>query len=180
MKYFYIAIFLNISSQILAETNPPKVTTQQFQNWTYQCVESKKKKTCDVSQSIRIQNSQINFSIIYSKFLNSSKETKKNLTIIAPFGVDLNSQLVLRFDKGEQINLKWSTCEQIGCLVLLTNNTKDEKLVSIYNKVYGLLNKSNGLEIIVRALSGNQPIAIKSNLKGFGKAAEKLNSETIS
>ena len=180
MKIFWILTFLIISNKIFAETDPPKVTTQQFQNWTYQCVENEKRKTCEVSQNIRIQNSNINFSIVYNRFLNQSNETKKSITIVAPLGVDLNTQLALRFDGKEQINLRWSTCEQIGCLVFITNNSKDEKILVMYDKIFGLLNKSNGLEIAVKALAGNQPIAIQSNLNGFGAAAKKLNSEKIS
>ena len=44
MKIYYIIITILLSTKLLAETNPPKVTTQQFQNWTYQCVEDEKKK----------------------------------------------------------------------------------------------------------------------------------------
>ena len=72
MKIFLILITLIIATNLFAETNPPKVTTQQFQNWTYQCVEDKKIKTCEVSQNIRIQNSNINFSVVYNKFLNNT------------------------------------------------------------------------------------------------------------
>ena len=63
MKIFLTMILLMITTNLFAETNPPKVTTQQFQNWTYQCVEDKKRKSCEVSQNIRIQNSNINFSV---------------------------------------------------------------------------------------------------------------------
>ena len=177
MKIFLILIPLIITTNLFAETNPPKVTTQQFQNWTYQCVEDKKIKTCEVSQNIRIQNSNINFSVVYNKFLNQDKESKKSISIIAPLGVDLNTQLALRFDGKEEINLRWSTCEQIGCLVFITNNSKDEKIIEMYKKIYDLLNKSNGLEIAVKALVGNQPIAIQSNLNGFSAAAKKLNND---
>ena len=47
----------------------------------------------------------------------------------------------------------------------------------MYKKIYDLLNKSNGLEIAVKALVGNQPIAIQSNLNGFSAAAKKLNKD---
>ena len=177
MKIFLILISLYIKKKIFAETKHPKVTTKQFHIWTYQCVEDKKRKTCEVSQNIKIQNSNINFSVVYNKFLNKDKETKKSISIIAPLGVDLNTQLALRFDGKEQINLRWSTCEQIGCLVFITNNSKDEKIIEMYKKIYDLLNKSNGLEIAVKALVGNQPIAIQSNLNGFSAAAKKLNND---
>ena len=95
----------------------------------------RKKKICEVSQNIRIQNSNINFSIVYNKFLNESKDTKKSITIIAPLGVDLNTQLELRFNGTGQININWTTCEQIGCLVYLTDNSKDEKMINLYKKI---------------------------------------------
>ena len=180
MKIYYIIITILLSTKLLAETNPPKVTTQQFQNWTYQCVEDEKKKTCEVSQNIRIQNSNINFSIVYNKFLNESKDTKKSITIIAPLGVDLNTQLALRFNGTGQININWTTCEQVGCLVYLTDNSKDEKMINLYKKIYDSLNKSQSLEIAVKTLVGNQPIAVQSNLNGFNAAAKKLDSEKSS
>ena len=177
MKIFWIFLSLIIATKLAAEYNPPKVTTQQFQNWTYQCVEDEKSKKCDVSQNIRIQNSNINFSIVYNKFLNQEKKIKKSISIITPLGVDLNTQLALRFDGKEQINIRWSTCEQIGCLVFISNNSNDEKMLEMYKKIYDLLTKSSGVEIAVKALAGSRPIAIQSNLNGFSAAAKKLNND---
>ena len=64
MNKIFIAIlfFLLGSNLLIAEDkSPPKVTTQQYDNWTYQCVESGKDKHCEVSQTIRIQYTNINF-----------------------------------------------------------------------------------------------------------------------
>ena len=152
------------------------LSPQQFENWTYQCVESEKEKNCEVNQNIRIQNSNINFSIVYTKFLNEDKDSKKLITIIAPLGIDLNTQIGLRFDGKEQINLRWSSCEQVGCLVFLSNNTKDEKSLELYKKIYDLLTKSTTLDIAVKGYTSNEPIIIQSNLKGFSAASKKLNS----
>ena len=105
---------------------------------------------------------------------------KGSITIIAPLGVDLNTQLALRFNGTGQINVNWTTCEQIGCLVYLTDNSKDEKMINLYKKIYDSLNKSQSLEIAVKALVGNQPIAVQSNLNGFNAAAKKLDSEKSS
>tara|TARA_B110000971_G_scaffold88716_1_gene91217 strand:- start:105 stop:632 length:528 start_codon:yes stop_codon:yes gene_type:complete len=175
MKYIYTLIFIALSSNLFAE-NPPKVTTQQFENWTYQCIESEKNKNCEVNQNIRIQNSNINFSIVYTKFLNTEKNSKRQITIIAPLGIDLSTQLALRFDGKDQINLSWSSCEQIGCLVFLSNNTKDEKSLELYKKIYNLLSKSNTLEIAVKGYTNKEPVVIQSNLNGFNSASKKLDS----
>ena len=128
------------------------------------------------NQNIRIQNSNINFSIVYTKFLNEDKDSKRLITIIAPLGIDLNTQLALRFDGKEQINLRWSSCEQVGCLVFLSNNTKDEKSLELYKKIYGLLSKSNTLDIAVKGYTSKEPVVIQSNLKDFNSASKKLNS----
>ena len=87
---------------------------------------------------------------------------------------------LLRFNGTGQININWTTCEQVGCLVYLTDNSKDEKMINLYKKIYDSLNKSQSLEIAVKALVGNQPIAVQSNLNGFNAAAKKLDSEKSS
>ena len=76
-KIIFVILFLLLGSKLLIadDKSPPKVTTQQYDNWTYQCVESGKDKNCEVSQTIRIQNTNINFSIAYTKFLNDKIET---------------------------------------------------------------------------------------------------------
>ena len=76
MKYIITlsALIIFFFTNSIAEESPPKVTTQQFDNWTYQCVENNKNKNCEVSQTIRIQNTNINFSIAYTKFLNDKQK----------------------------------------------------------------------------------------------------------
>ena len=161
---------LNYTVNKRTENNDLSLSIQRFETDGFSATDK-------TSEDDGYQNSNINFSVVYNKFLNQDKETKKSISIIAPLGVDLNTQLALRFDGKEQINLRWSTCEQIGCLVFITNNSKNEKILEMYKKIYDLLNKSNGLEIAVKALAGNQPIAIQSNLNGFGAAAKKLNDD---
>ena len=174
MKYIYTFIFIVLSSNLFAE-NPPMVTTQQFENWTYQCIESTDKKNCEVSQSVRIQNSNINFSIIYSKFTNSKNQLNKVITIISPLGIDLQSNLLLKFDDNEMIELKWENCESFGCLVLLSTNTevKDER--AQYDKVYESLIKSQKLLMSVKSFSNKQEINIDTNLAGFSNASKQLD-----
>ena len=72
--FIIILIFLNCKLVLAEDKSPPKVTTQQYDNWTYQCVERGKNKNCEVSQTIRIQNTNINFSVTYTKFLDEKKK----------------------------------------------------------------------------------------------------------
>ena len=175
-KILVLSFLILLNNFVFAEENPPKVTTQQFDNWTYQCVDNDKQKNCEVRQTLRIQNSNLSFSIVYSRFLNDEKNSKGLLTIIAPLGIDVNTQLALRFDGKDQTNLFWSTCEPVGCLVFLSDNSKDVKMIETYKTVYDSLIKSSTLEIAVKGYANNQPLAIKSDLKGFSAAAKKLNS----
>ena len=89
-----ILIFFYSKFVIAEDKVPPKVTTQQYDNWTYQCVESGKDKNCEVSQTIRIQNTNINFSVTYTKFLNEKKNKISLITIISPLGIDLISLII--------------------------------------------------------------------------------------
>ena len=175
--FITIVIFFYSKLVIAEEKVPPKVTTQQYDNWTYQCVESGKNKNCEVSQTIRIQNTNINFSVTYTKFLNEKKNKISLITIISPLGIDLNKSLSLGFDNQEKINIPWSSCEQIGCLVFLSKGSGNSKMDEIYEKVYKNFISGNQLEIEVLGYASKQPLVIQSNLKGFKQATDKLNSE---
>ena len=84
-KIIFVILFLLLGSKLLIadDKSPPKVTTQQYDNWTYQCVESGKDKNCEVSQTIRIQNTNINFSVTYTKFIDDKKNKIQLITIIS-------------------------------------------------------------------------------------------------
>ena len=83
-KIIFVILFLLLGSKLLIadDKSPPKVTTQQYDNWTYQCVESGKDKNCEVSQTIRIQNTNINFSVTYTKFIKEAKYVSKATFLI--------------------------------------------------------------------------------------------------
>ena len=93
-KFIFFILFTIFASQFVNanEKSPPKVTTQQYDNWTYQCVESGENKNCEVSQTIRIQNTNINFSVTYTKFTDDKKNKIKLITIISPLGIDLKKK----------------------------------------------------------------------------------------
>ena len=83
---FCLIIILTLSKLAIAEEkSPPKVTTQQYDNWTYQCVESGENKNCEVSQTIRIQNTNINFSVTYTNFIDDKKNKVQLITIIKAY-----------------------------------------------------------------------------------------------
>jgi len=157
---------------------PPKVTTQQFKNWTYQCVEDHGKKNCEVSQSLQIQNSNIRFSINYVRFKNKDKDVKEIISIIGPLGVNLNRKLAIKFDDQKQLNLSWTKCEVVGCMVILSNNTKDKTSLENYNLIKKNFSSKQKAAIGVAGFRP-QPLAIEINLNGFLKASQKLNKDKL-
>jgi invasion protein IalB len=157
---------------------PPKVTTQQYTSWTYQCVEDHGKKNCEVSQSLQLQNSNIRFGINYARFKNQDNEIKEIISVIGPLGVNLSRRLAIKFDDKEQFNLSWTKCEVIGCMVILTNNTKDKASLDNYNKIKK--NFSSGKKVAIGVAGfGPQPLAIEINLNGFSSASKKLENEKL-
>lgn len=157
---------------------PPKVTTQQYANWTYQCVEDHGKKNCEISQSLQIQNSNIRFSINYARFKNKDNDIKEIISVIGPLGVNLNRRLAVKFDDKDQLNLSWTKCEVIGCMVILTNNTEDKTLLATYNRFKKSFSTGKKAAIAVAGF-GPQPLAIEISLDGFSQASKKLEEEKL-
>ena len=181
LRIFLIVYFFLLSSVFGVNKKcdpPPKVTTQQFKNWTYQCIEDHGKKNCEVSQSLQIQNSNIRFSINYVRFKNKDKEVKEIISIIAPLGVNLNRKLAIKFDGQKQLNLSWTKCEVVGCMVILSNNTKDKTSLENYNVIKK--NFSSGKKAAIGVAGFRpQPLAIEISLNGFLKASQKLNKDKL-
>ena len=182
MLKIFLVIMLLFSSHAYAGHKkgdpPPKVTTQQYTNWTYQCVEDHGKKNCEVSQSLQIQNSNIRFSINYVRFKNKDNDVKEIISVIGPLGVNLNRRLAVKFDDKEQLNLSWTKCEVIGCMVILTNNTKDKTSIDNYNKIKKSFSSGKKAAIGVVGF-GPQPLAIEISLDGFSQASKKLEEEKL-
>ena len=111
------------------------------------------------------------------KIKSASKKEIQLITIISPLGIDLKKTLSLNFDNQEEINLPWSSCEQIGCLVFLSKGSGNEEMDTTYDKVYKNFISGKLLEIGVLGYATKQPLVIQSNLIGFKEATDKLNSE---
>ena len=157
---------------------PPKVSSQQYNSWNLQCIEDHGKKRCEVSQSLQIQNSNLRFSINYFKFKNKENEIKDIISIIAPLGVNLSQRLAIKFDNNSQINLTWTKCEVVGCMVILSNNTKDKIALEIYKRINDGFKKSKKAAIGVAGFAG-KPLAIEINLNGFNGATKELAKQKL-
>jgi len=168
-------IFFNISSYSAAEEkkDPPKVKTQQYNAWTLRCVEVNGKDQCEMIQTLNVNNTNLQYTLVYSAFKNKDKQTKEAFTLIVPLGVNLQKRIALRFDGKDQLNIPYAKCEAFGCVTAINNDTNNEAVVTLFNKIQDKFKKATFLEIAVQGFS-DDPIVIKTSLQGFSDARKKL------
>ena len=101
------------------------ITTEKYRDWSIRCVVFQKKENCEVIQVVQIKDTNLTFTIVYTNFINEENELKEVINIITPLGVNLQKRISLHFYKGIKINLPYLKCEAVGCIILITNNSKD-------------------------------------------------------
>ena len=94
--------------------------------------------------------------------------------IITPLGVNLKKKIGLKFHEGTAVKLRFSKCEAFGCVITLTNDSKDDAERSLFNQIKAALNKSVFFELSIDAFQ-KDPLVIKSSLQGFNNAYKELN-----
>ena len=90
----------------------------------------------------------------------------------------MNRKLAIKFDEQNQLNLSWTKCEVVGCMVILSNNTKDKTSLENYNTIKKNFSSGKKAAIGVAGFSP-QPLAIEISLNGFLKASEKLDKDKL-
>ena len=153
----------------------PDVTTKQYRDWSIRCVIIQKKEDCEVFQVIQIKDTNLTITIAYTNFINEENELKEVINIITPLGVNLQKRISLNFHKGIKINLPYLRCEAIGCIILITNNSKDPVDINIFDQIKKAMQKSIYYEIIINGFN-RDPVLVKSSLQGFDNALKALNN----
>lgn len=176
-KTLLIYLFLSFSAVSFGnEDTEPRSVAKQYRDWTYNCVkQSNKKNQCEIIQTLQIQNSNLKFNFVYSNFINQENELKDIFTIITPLGVNLQKSLKLKFHEGMDAKLPYSKCEVIGCIMTISNNTKDKTVLSIFNQIKDAMTKSIYFEIEIDGFK-NKPLTLKSSLQGFKAALKELEN----
>lgn len=164
-----------ISNSFTEEVKKPSVISKQYNDWLLRCVEIKKKQECEIIQTLQVNNSNLKFTIIYTKFTNQEKKLKEMINIITPLGVNLQKKISLIFHKGSKIDLLYTKCEVMGCIVSLSNNTKEKKIINQFNLIKTEMQKSEYFDIAINSFS-QKPILIKSSLRGFKNALKEFNN----
>ena len=175
---FFILIlqfsFCNLSAAD-EKKKQPDVTTKQYRDWSIRCVIIQKKEECEVFQVIQIKDTNLTITIAYTNFINEENELKEVINIITPLGVNLQKRISLHFHKGIKINLPYLRCEAIGCIILITNNSKDPVDINIFDQIKKAMQKSIYYEIIINGFN-RDPVLVKSSLQGFDNALKALNN----
>ena len=175
---FFILIlqfsFYNLSAAD-EKKKQPDVTTKQYRDWSIRCVIIQKKEDCEVFQVTQIKDTNLTITIAYTNFINEENELKEVINIITPLGVNLQKRISLNFHKGIKINLPYLKCEAIGCIILITNNSKDPVDINIFDQIKKAMQKSIYYEIIINGFN-RDPVLVKSSLQGFDNALKALNN----
>ena len=177
INFFILILQFSFFSLSLADEKKEKsnVTTKQYRDWFVRCVKTQKKEDCEAFQVIQIQDTNLKLTIAYANFINEENKLKEVINIITPLGVNLQKRISLNFHKGIKINLPYLKCEAVGCIVLITNNSKDPVDIKIFDQIKKAMQTSIYYEIMINSFNSN-PILVKSSLQGFKKAHEELNN----
>ena len=175
---FFILIlqfsFFNLSAAD-DKKKQPNITTKQYRDWSIRCVVNQKKESCEVFQVIQIKDTNLTITIAYTNFINEENELKEVINIFTPLGVNLQKRISLHFHEGIKINLPYLKCEAVGCIILITNNSKDPVDIKIFDQIKKAMQKSIYYEIIINGFN-RDPVLVKSSLQGFDKALKELNN----
>ena len=52
----------------MKNNNQPNSLTKQYRDWVYRCVNVNKKNQCEIIQTLTINNTNIQFSFVFSNF----------------------------------------------------------------------------------------------------------------
>ena len=169
-----LAFITGFNSLSIAEDKPNSLT-KQYRDWVYRCVNVNKKNQCEIIQTLTINNTNIQFSFAFSNFINEENELKEVFNIITPLGVNLNKKVGVKFHEGTEVKLEYTKCEAFGCVITLTDNSKDNAKKSLFKQIKAALNKSVFFELSIDAFQ-KDPLVIKSSLQGFNNAYKELSN----
>lgn len=148
-------------TSVSAEQN--EVTTELFKDWRLVCnVENQ----CIASQVISIKKGD-QLQNVLSLTLVKGQDSKMNLELKLPFGLDLRSGIVTRVDTTEEEKFSFVTCMPDGCIAVMPM-TK-ERQVSF--------EKGAKLTVGFRPLGNDNTVAIEASLNGFTDVSKSLLSK---
>ena len=188
LVFFTFVLFLTPKS-LLAEEKKLKV--EKFKDWGLQCPT---KNSCEVIQSLKVNETDLKFNFIFGNFLNKDKKKKEIFSIVTPLGVNVQKNLMLKFIKIEKklvgkeskenikvlavYRIPFLKCEVIGCIVSVNNDTNNKKQNELFALIKKGMTEQNNFQIIIQGFG--RPFIINSSLAGFGAAVKEMEKRNKS
>lgn len=193
-KFKIILVFLTFvlfltPKSLLAEEKKLKV--EKYKDWGLQCPT---KNSCEVIQSLKVNETDLKFNFIFGNFINKDKKKKEIFSIVTPLGVNVQKNLIMKFIKIEKklvgkeskenikvlavYRIPFLKCEVIGCIVSVNNDTNNKKQNELFALIKKGMTEQNNFQIIIQGFG--RPFIVNSSLAGFGAAIKEMEKRNKS
>ena len=193
-KFKIILVFLTFvlfltPKSFLAEEKKLKV--EKYKDWGLQCPT---KNSCEVIQSLKVNETDLKFNFIFGNFINKDKKKKEIFSIVTPLGVNVQKNLIMKFIKIEKklvgkeskenikvlavYRIPFLKCEVIGCIVSVNNDTNNKKQNELFALIKKGMTEQNNFQIIIQGFG--RPFIVNSSLAGFGAAIKEMEKRNKS
>ena len=166
------AVVLGAVGQASAQDATPSALSETYGDWIVQCAnaptpkqegqEAATKRICQVSQSLAQGNS--NQRVLMIVFEGAAKDKPLAGTVIAPFGIDLQSGLALRIKDDVYAKAAYKTCLPQGCVAPVAVDAKFEAALRANEK----------LTVAMTASDTGAPVSLEVSLKGLAQSLDRL------
>ncbi|WP_312359959.1 invasion associated locus B family protein [Ensifer sp.] len=156
-----------------AQDATPSALSETYQDWVVECTTARSadkaaqkqagRKVCQISQSLLQANSHERVLTIAFAIPSGGKDGLSG-TIVAPFGLDLQSGIRLRIEKDMLLTTTFKTCLPQGCLAAFAPDEKLERALRAGAK----------LVIEMTAADSGQRVDVAVSLKGFSQSLDRL------
>ena len=167
------------------------VKVEKFKDWGLQCPT---KNSCEVIQSLKVNETDLKFNFIFGNFINKDKKKKEIFSIVTPLGVNVQKNLIMKFIKIEKklvgkeskenikvlavYRIPFLKCEVIGCIVSVNNDTNNKKQNELFALIKKGMTEQNNFQIIIQGFG--RPFIVNSSLAGFGAAVKEMEKRNKS
>lgn len=173
--FFLILVFIKISLAFAQENQ--KILSQRYQDWLWVCLgtaNGASKSNCEIAQSVQIKEGKQKVEILNLALSESTAPTTHQakdawrLIVLTPLDVHLPSQFGLVIGKNQPIMASYRNCNHLGCFVVIPIDKKN---------INNLRRAFDGTAVF--RLLNNQVVKIRFSLRGFSRAFDKLQSDSL-
>lgn len=156
-------VFVLLPMLSLANEEGAQPERKVFGDWFTLC--AKPQNICTMNQIQFVNNENGRSQILHAHISkNPQKPEQLIMQLILPLGVVLPAGILVKIDKGKEIQLPYHTCTPKGCIAAMP--LPDER--------YQLLRKGNEALVGFRPIGTDKTAVIKISLNGFTKASNVI------